>query len=455
MPTILIIDDDPGIRTLMMSYFATRGWGAAEAESAGKGTSLAASLFPDIILLDMMLPDGDGIEVMKRLKAQRCTASIVIMTGWGSIGNAVEAVKLGAEQYLSKPINVADLENQLDRILETQKLRIENTYYRDRMVHPVVGTSPEVQKLNNLIDLMAENADTTALLLGESGTGKELVAREIHHRSRRRERPFLDINCAVLSETLLESQMFGHERGAFTDAVELKRGLLEVADGGTILLDEIGEMPLSVQPKLLRVLESRSFRRVGGTRDIPVDVRVIAATNRDLEQAVAEGRFREDLYYRLHVFPILLPPLRDRRQDIPVLAAYFLERFNETLNKHVRGFGPDALEQMSQYAWPGNVRELKNLVERTVVLTQGPEIGIDLLPPEIAGERHGVHACPDGGPQTGRSKKTLGDVERDYILKVLREEGNNRSNAARILGISRSTLHDKLKKFEIKAPADE
>jgi DNA-binding NtrC family response regulator len=454
MPTILIIDDDPGMRTLMLRFFEDRKWSAAQAEDGQRGMALAAILSPDIILLDLMLPDGDGIDVMKQLKAQGCTASIVIMTGWGSIGNAVEAVKQGAEQYLSKPINLDDLENQLARILETQKLRIENTYYRDRMAHPVVGTSREVQRLHHLIDLMAENADTTTLLLGESGTGKELVAREIHHRSRRQERPFLDINCAVLSETLLESQMFGHERGAFTDAVELKRGLLEVAEGGTILLDEIGEMPQAVQPKLLRMLESRTFRRVGGTRDIPVNVRVIAATNRDLEKAVAEGRFREDLYYRLHVFPILLPPLRDRRQDIPVLAMHFLAHFNDTLKKNVRGFTPEAMELMTRYAWPGNVRELKNLVERILVLSAGPEIGPELLPPEIAGAWRTVAVRSDREERQERNRKTLNDVERDYILRVLREEGNNRSNAARVLGISRSTLHEKLKKYGITLSSD-
>ncbi len=449
MPSILIIEDEQDVRTPMIRFFERKGWSAAEAEDGNKGTSLSASLSPDIILLDMKLPDGNGIDVLKKLKAQGCTSSIVIMTGWGSIGNAVEAVKLGAEQYLSKPLNMADLENQLDRILETRKLRIENTYYQQLMDHPVVGVTMEAQKLHHLIDLMAENADTTALLLGESGTGKELVAREIHRRSSRRERPFLDINCAVLSETLLESQMFGHERGAFTDAIELKRGLLEVADGGTILLDEIGEMPPLIQPKLLRMLENRTFRRVGGTRDIPVNVRVIAATNRDLEKAVAEGRFREDLYYRLHVFPIHLPPLRERRQDIPVLIRHFLAQFNGTLKKNVTGFTPEAMELLGTYGWPGNVRELKNFIERALVLSAGPVIGTDLLPREIIGVSCD-QAPPIAAPANeGMQKKKLDDVERDYILKVLHEEGNNRSNAARILGISRSTLLEKLKRYGV------
>ena len=370
MHTILIIDDDQDIREICRRHLRSPAWTLWEAGSGAEGVALAEKNVPDIIMLDMKLPDRDGLDVLKELKTRGCSASIIVMTGWAGIDNAVEAVKLGAEQYLSKPVDLLELDNLLERMLETRKLRIENLYYRQRMDHPVVGVSLEVHKLHHLIDLMAENADTTALLLGESGTGKELVAREIHRRSPRRDRPFLDINCAVLSETLLESQMFGHEKGAFTDARELKRGLLEVADGGTILLDEIGEMPLAVQPKLLRMLENRTFRRVGGTRDIPVNVRVIAATNRDLARAVSEGRFREDLYYRLNVFPIPVPPLRTRSRDVPVLAAHFLSLFNAMLKKNVTGFTATAMNLMLSYAWPGNVRELKNVIERALVLSR-------------------------------------------------------------------------------------
>jgi two-component system response regulator AtoC len=447
MPSILIIDDDQAIIKLLTHYFSSKGWAAAGAQGGEQGRELADKFSPDIILLDVKLPDMDGIEVLKKLKAQGSTAAIVIMTGEGSIPNAVEAIKLGAEQYLTKPLVFAELDRLIDRIIETRKLRIENLYYRHRMNHPISGTSMEVQKLHHLIDLMAQNADTTALLLGESGTGKELVAREIHRRSARSERPFLDINCAVLSETLLESEIFGHERGAFTDARELKRGLLEVADGGTVLLDEIGEMPFAVQPKLLRVLESRSFRRVGGTRDIPVNVRIIAATNRNLEKAVAEGRFREDLYYRLHVFPIQLPPLRQRPMDIPVLTAYFLKVFNATLKKSMTGFTPRAMELMGRYSWPGNVRELKNIVERAMVLSKGAVIDVDMLPREIAGLQYGTEEAARGLPMNDLRKKTLADAEREHILDVLRAEGNNRTAAAKVLGISRSTLQDKLKKY--------
>ncbi len=449
MPSILVIDDDRDVRSTLLSYFDTHGWDTAEAETGEGGKTSSEKMSPDIILLDMKLPDMDGLEVLKKLKAAGSTASIIIMTGWGSIENAVEAVKLGAEQYLPKPLSLIELKTLTDRIIETRKLRIENRYYQQRMDHPVMGVSLEVQRLHHLIDLMAENADTTALLLGESGTGKELVAREIHRRSARRERPFLDINCAVLSETLLESEMFGHERGAFTDAHEMKRGLLEVAEGGTVLLDEIGEMPLAVQPKLLRVLENRSFRRVGGRKDIPVNIRIIAATNRDLEKAVAAGRFREDLYYRLHVFPIHLPPLRERPADIPVLSRHFLEQYNGTLKKNVAGFTPQALDRMSAYSWPGNVRELKNIVERAMVLSRDALIDINMLPREIAGQQSDQGDPPSDSPEKAFQKKTLEEVEREYILEVLRAEGGNRTAAARVLQISRSTLQDKLKKYGI------
>ena len=301
-----------------------------------------------------------------------------------------------------------------------------------------------------MIDLMAENADTTVLLLGESGTGKELAAREIHRRGPRRDRPFMDINCSVLSDTLLESEMFGHERGAFTDAREQKRGLLEVADGGTVFLDEIGEMPVAVQAKLLRVLETRTFKRLGGTRDLHVNVRIIAATNRDLEKAVEQGRYREDLYYRLKVFPLVLPPLRERRDDIPVLTDYFIQHFNNTLKKNVTGFAPECGGALQAYAWPGNVRELRNVVERAMVLTKSTVMGLDLLPREIIGDFTVTGRSMESADRVCFDKKPLREIEREYILKVFRDEGSNRSSTARALGISRSTLQEKLKSYGIK-----
>jgi DNA-binding NtrC family response regulator len=447
MPSLLIIDDDPAITSALTEYFQCNGWETAEAHSGEQGIELAEQAAPDIVLLDMKLEDMDGMEVLKRLKARQCQSSVIIMTGWGSIGNAVDAVKLGAEQYLTKPVDLGELSMLADRIAETRKLRIENLYYQQRLDHPVIGTSKEIFRLHHMIDLMADNADTTALLFGESGTGKELVAREIHRRSHRRERPFLDINCAVLSETLLESEIFGHERGAFTDARERKPGLLEVADGGTVFLDEIGEMPLAVQPKLLRVLETRTFTRLGGTREIKVNVRVIAATNRDLERAVGEGRFREDLYYRLKVFPVDIPPLRERLDDVPLLISHFVNLYNGKLKKTISGFTPAAMVLLKVYQWPGNVRELKNIVERAMVLTKDAVLDADLLPTEITGRRSSTGS--HGGPseKTGRVVKRLDEQERDYILDVLDAQKGNRSVTARVLGIARSTLQDKLKKF--------
>ena len=449
MPRILLIDDERTVTEPLLHYFTSLGWDVTAAENGESGIESAKRLSPDIILLDMRLSDMDGIDILKRLNGQGCASSVVVMTGCGSIPNAVEAVKLGAAHYLTKPVEPAELSALLDRIIETRKLRLENLYYQEPMDNPVVGVSMEIQKLHHMIDLMAENADTTVLLLGESGTGKELVAREIHRRSRRRERLFLDVNCAVLSETLLESEMFGHERGAFTDAREFKRGLLEVAEGGTVLLDEIGEMPLSVQPKLLRVLETHSFKRVGATRDVHVNVRIIAATNRDLSRAVADGRFREDLYYRLKVFPVHIAPLREREEDIPALVDYFVGQFNATLKKNITGFTPEALDLLKGYTWPGNVRELRNVVERAMVLSKVTAIGADLLPREISGfQEHaaaGAHEAKGGSSD----RRRLADIERAYIVEVFHHEKKNRTTTARALGISRSTLQNKLKKYGI------
>ena len=448
MPRILLVDDERPVILPLLHYFKSLNWDTAHAETGCDALKLAESFAPDVVLLDMKLPGMGGLDVLKHLKEQGCRASVVVMTGWGSIGNAVEAIKLGAEQYLTKPAQLVEVSALINRIIETRKLRIENRYYRHLLDHPVLGTSMAIQTLHHMIDLMAENPDTTTLLLGESGTGKELAAREIHRRSSRSDRPFLDINCAVLSETLLESEMFGHERGAFTDAREQKQGLFEVADGGTVLLDEVGDMPLAVQPKLLRVLETQRFKRVGGTRDIAVNVRVIAATNRDLERAVAEGRFREDLYYRLKVFPVTMPPLREHPEDIPVLIDYFVQHFNATLKQNITGFSPAALQLMQAYAWPGNVRELKNIVERAMVLSRSNLVPVDLLPREITGEE--CYAVDAGQRQAGKEYyRPLADMEREYILKVLRAEGDNRTTTAKILGISRSTLHEKLKKYSL------
>ncbi len=449
MPRILIIDDEEDVRTMLDQHFTGRGWDAMHAGSGRDGIRLIDEYTPDVVLLDLRLPDANGLDILKLIKAHDSASSIVMMTGWGTIENAVLAIKEGAEQYLPKPISLRDLDALTDRIMEKRKLLLENLYYQERMDHPVVGRSMEVHELHHLIDLMGENAHTTVLLTGESGTGKELVAREIHRRSPRRERPFLDVTLAALPEGLIESQLFGHERGAFTDARELKRGLLEVADGGTVFLDEAGEMPLSVQPKLLRVLETHCFKRVGGNRDIQVDVRVIAATNRDLARGVSEEWFREDLYYRLSGFPIVIPPLRERPEDIPVLAGCFVGQFNATLNRNIAGFTEQAMNAMVKYPWPGNVRELRNIVERAMVLAAGTVIGEDLLPKDMTGTGEGSRHSRRRGREEGGPHKSLAEMERDHIRRILLAENGNRSHAAKVLGISRSTLLEKMKKYEI------
>ena len=447
MPRILIIDDEEDVRTMLNQHFTNRGWDAMQAGSGRDGIRIIDEYTPDVVLLDLRLPDANGLDILKLIKAHDSAASIVMMTGWGTIENAVLAIKEGAEQYLPKPISLRELDALTDRIMEKRKLLLENLYYQERMDHPVVGRSMEVHELHHLIDLMGENSLTTVLLTGESGTGKELVAREIHRRSPRRDRPFLDVTLAALPESLIESQLFGHERGAFTDARELKRGLLEVADGGTVFLDEAGEIPLSVQPKLLRVLETHCFKRVGGNRDIQVDVRVIAATNRDLARGVSEGWFREDLYYRLSGFPIVIPPLRERPEDIPVLAGTFVSQFNATLNRNIAGFTEQAMNAMLKYPWPGNVRELRNIVERSMVLATGNVIGDELLPKDMTGT--GTRHSRRRGKEEGGQRKSLADMEQDHIRRVLMTENGNRTHAAKVLGISRSTLLEKMKKYEI------
>lgn len=402
---------------------------------------------PDIILLDMRIPDMEGVDVLKAIKERKPSVSVVVLTGWGSISNAVETMKLGAEHYLTKPVALPELDLTLDRIIEIRRLRLEKQYYQRRMSRVIAGVSHETTRLHHVIDLMAENADTTVLLLGESGTGKGLVAEEIHHRSSRRERPFLHINCSAMPEPLLESELFGHERGAFTGAHETKPGLIEVADGGTVFLDEVADLPLSIQPKLLRMIETHAFKRVGGTREMQVDVRVIAASNRDLAARVSAGVFREDLYYRLNVFPVEIPPLRERPDDIPAIARHFVSEYNRILGKSIDGFSEEALALMKRYVWPGNVRELKNVVERAMVLTKEPVMDADLLPAEIAIGR-GDYTRPGLGENRRRdAPKTLEEVEREYILKVLESENNNRTRAAKVLGIARSTLLEKLKKY--------
>jgi two-component system response regulator AtoC len=465
--TVLIVDDQPTIRKSLRHLLERKGYRACEADSGAAAVQTAQAEEPEVILLDLKLPDGDGLEILERLQGVCPEAAVILLTGHGSVEIAVTAIKKGAEDFLEKdPASLEVTELRVEKALEMLKLRRENLYYRyqaqGRAPGQIFGSSPAIKEIHAMVDLLAKAPQTTVLVQGESGSGKELVARAIHHRSPRADKPFLEINCAGLSEHLLESELFGHERGAFTDAKALKRGLLEIADGGTLFLDEIGDMPLAIQPKFLRVLENRTFRRVGGTRDISVDVRVITASNKDLSKLVEKQAFREDLYYRLKVMPVTVPPLRERANDILILADLFIQEFSGMLKKRIRGYSPEAQQVLLAYPWPGNVRELRNVTERGMILCQGDVIPVSCLPAEIqqlagtvspppllaaAGAPAEAPArMPEAGGPPGVAG-TLEEMEQRYIREVLASVSGNRSHAARVLGISRSTLQDKIRRY--------
>ncbi len=459
-PTLLVIDDEETIRRSLRHFFSRKGYRFLEAETGAAGLAQVQDQAPDLVLLDLKLPDTDGLTLLGKIREASPETAVIMVTARGSIESAVAAIKAGAADYLSKPVDLDEVDLLLTRTLEVIRLQRENTYLRGRArgrnESVIPGSCPAIKALNGMVDLLAQSPHTTVLIQGESGTGKELVAKAIHLKSPRGDKPFLDINCAGLSEQLLESELFGHEKGAFTDAKAMKRGLLEVADGGSVFLDEVGDLPLSVQPKLLRVLETRTFRRVGGTRDITVDVRMITATNKDLAKEVEKSGFREDLYYRLKVLPIQLPPLKERGEDIPLLGDLFLQEYNELLKKRVRGFTAEAQALLNAYSWPGNVRELKNVVERALILCPHEMVAPAYLPAEIQGLPSAPIPLPDVPPAPAAPAPAqdepdvdtaLEDLEKWHIDRVLRKYDGNRSHAARVLGISRSTLQDKIKRY--------
>jgi DNA-binding NtrC family response regulator len=400
---------------------------------------------PDVALVDLRLPDIDGIQVVRDLKAKHADTAVIMITAFGHIESAVSAIKNGATDYLEKPFqHLEKLRISVSRALDEVKARREITRLTKReegkyRADQLIGESDSTRRLREIIGQLAKSEAHTILVHGESGTGKELVAKGLHYESSRRNFPFMEVNCAAITETLFESELFGHEKGAFTDARATKKGLMEMADRGTLFLDEVGEIALASQAKLLRCLQERSFKRVGGTRDIKVDVRVIAATNRSLDAMVKEGSFREDLFYRLNVIPIAIPPLRERKEDILPLARHFLAEANRTFHKSVKRFAPETEVLLLGHAWPGNVRELKNLVERLVILSGGESIDAPHLPPQFSRLSEG--RAPEETPTEAR---TLAAIERAYILKVMQQSNGNKSEAAKILGITRQTLRKKL-----------
>jgi DNA-binding NtrC family response regulator len=450
---ILICDDEEGILKYLRKLLTAKG---VEVETFASGAALLERLEggspddADLLLQDVRLGDMDGIQILKKAKKLRPAMPVVMMTAFGSIDAAVEAIRLGAYDYVSKPFPKEKILGVLEKALERQLLLAENRALKEELARPeapsnMVFTSSTFRALYDLT-LQVAASDANILILGESGTGKELIAGTIHYNSGRRSRRFLSINCAALSDTLLESQLFGHVRGAFTGAISTQKGLLEEADNGTLFLDEIGDVSPAVQAKLLRVIQERDFIPVGATKARKVDIRFVAATNKDLEKEVREGRFREDLYYRLNVITLDLPPLRDRREDIEPLARHFLQKFSRRINKELTGIDPEALTALTAYHWPGNVRELENVMERAVILARSGRITVDALP--IRTEPVAAFRA-EQGPAPLVSLETM---ERDHIQRILTSTGYHKSRSAEILGISRKTLDRKILEYGLVLP---
>lgn len=444
--SILMIEDDTTIRVTVGGFLARRGYQVYEAEDGATGIDIARHQRVDLVLLDLRLPDMGGLEVLAALNAMSCDAPVIIITAFPELQSAIGALRAGAYDYIHKPFDLEDLRQSLGRALETRQLRHEVEWRRARSntCRPdgLVGQSAAFRECLSVTERIAGAGRVPVLIRGESGTGKERVAQTIHSRSDRASGAWIDLNCSALPEGLLEAELFGYEKGAFTDAKQMKRGLLELADGGTLFLDEIGDLSAALQPKLLRVLETQTFRRLGGHREIQVDVRFVSATNRDLAAMVAAGSFREDLYYRLNVGTIDVPALRTRPDDILPLAEHFLAEIAPVVQRHLQRIDHNVAQCLTAYAWPGNVRELRNVIERAAILCTGDTLTLDALPAELRSGAAREAPTPVHGPL-----RALSDVERDHILFVMAELGGNKTHAAEVLGITRLTLRNKLRAY--------
>jgi two-component system, NtrC family, response regulator len=443
---ILVVDDEQNARDALRTILGEEGYEVAEAGDGTQALALLPSFAPDVVLADVRMPQMDGITLLKRARAEGSDSLFVMMTAFASIELAVEAMRSGAENFLVKPLDVNAVLVVLEKVLEKRRLVHEaetlRARVRERYRFPnIIGSSEELQAVFDVVKRAAPTR-ATVLILGESGTGKELVAQAIHEESPRKDRPFIKVNCAALTETLLESELFGHERGSFTGAVARKEGRFELADGGTLFLDEIGEIAPSIQIKLLRVLQQREFERVGGTQTIKVDVRLVAATNRDLQAEVKAGRFREDLFYRLNVIAVTLPPLRSRKGDIPALVSHFVEKYAGSYGKPIDGLAPGMLNALLTYDWPGNVRELENVIERAVVLVQGNSLTADDLPAVLRGPRPQQRSAGSLIPGA-----TFHEIEREAILRTLEMVDGSTVRAAEVLGISVRKIQYRLKEY--------
>ncbi len=461
---VLIIDDEEPIQRSLTGVLKDEGYRVAVASSGAAGIEVLRSLRPDVVMLDIWMPEMDGLETLRRIKAEWPEQLVVMMSGHGTIDTAVKATKLGAFDFIEKPLSLERLLVLLQNAFSVQDLARENQALRRQVNRNrvLVGESPAMKHIKELIERVAPTTGSV-LITGENGTGKEVVAHTIHSLSPRFNKPFIEVNCAAIPEELIESELFGHEKGAFTGATQLRRGKFDLAHGGTLFLDEIGDMSLKTQAKILRILQEQKFERVGGSQTISVDVRVVAATNKDLKAEIQRGNFREDLFYRLNVIPFVVAPLRDRKEDIPLLANHFLKEFSATHGRSLQGFSKEALAALTSYPWLGNVRELKNLIERIVILTAASEEVQPVsaacvfrhMKDEVFTVRAGEEAAValDNEESSGGAGKNLRDArhefEKDFIIKTLKEHDWNISRTAQVLGIERSYLHRKIKSYGI------
>ena len=449
---ILIVDDEASQRELFEMVLVEEGYTVETAGSGEEAVEKVQEDFYNIVIMDLKMAGIGGLEALKHIKEISLAIQVLIVTAYASVDSAVDAMRSGALNYLTKPVDLDELKILVEKTMEVSDLAVENESLRAQLtsslqISDIIGNSPKIMELFETIRMVAPT-DATVLILGESGTGKELVADAIHHNSPRASNPLIKVNCAALPESLLESELFGHEKGSFTGAVSRREGRFKLADCGTLFLDEIGEMSFALQAKLLRVIQDRTFERVGGTETIDVDVRLIVATNKDLDNEVKEGRFREDLYYRLNVIPITVPLLRERREDIPVLAEHFLNIISERNKKGLRGFSPSAMDLLTRNQWKGNVRELENVVERAVIMARGELVQPEDLPANLRqGESEETIGVTPG--------RLLSEVEKEAIIKTLELTGGNRTEAAKLLGIGRRTLQYKLKEYGLSSPGEQ
>ncbi len=444
-PVILVVDDEEGIRESLSGIFEDEGYAVLTAGSGEEALKVLKSQHPHVVLLDVWLPGMDGVDTLAKIKEIRPSLPVIMISGHGNVEIAVKATRTGAYDFLEKPLSLERVLIVTHRAIEKHSLEIENRALRQDLKKRwrLIGTSQKMKKLQEQIDLAAKS-NSRVLILGESGAGKELIAHILHEKSTRSEKPFVEMNCAAIPQELIESELFGHEKGSFTGAFERKKGKFELANEGTLFLDEVGDMSLTTQSKVLRVIETQIFQRVGGSKNISVDVRIISATNKDLTEAVSQGNFREDLFYRLNVIPIIVPPLRERKTDIPELVGFFLEHFSVEYGEKPKKIAPEALKALEKMDWPGNIRELRNVIERLVIMTPSNTISSkDITSGEIA--RSDYFALTT-------LKKARDAFEKDFITKKLEENNWNISKTADILEIERSNLHRKIKAYDIRTP---